>query len=464
MDNKIEKIDVNEDTIELPVKVIQQEIKKDEKPISEDKFYGNVYNSVTVKDFDNVWDQSDLYHNGEVEDFNSIVSTDKIPVAEINKKINENNYIIKNMKCVYDVNINAWKIYCNLNGKDISKIYTIDKDIINNLLNSEKDLSLLNALEQFDKDMNTDVKNKYFLGELNADIIYDLRGIFTLQKEMFNKKQKDIVMKNAKKQKKKGASVFYFNSKKSKDLLSRTISEKTKKTIIGTAIGASAALASLGVATNLSSQNNEDISIDKGIENTIDTPIDKGIKLEDSKEKGIVIKLEPKIEDNINIIDNVDSETDVVDNTVENIPKEITVESIEEENVIENIKLGSDIYLNDTILSYDCYNTSPRINTNDLNFNHFKLCYIAVLRGNKVIDVLDRTKIDYLKDKTFKELENNYETKLNEDIEIVINVDGTYDNIDDVNTQFIKNQGWINLKYLNEDNISMTPFEKGKSL
>lgn len=459
-----EDINFEEDTVELPKTKIMNELAKQ---TEEANVYGNAYGSVEVKDFDDLWDTSKMYHNKDIEAFEDLASTDKIPVAEINKALEEQKQAVSNVKCIYDVTINAWKIYCNLDGKEVSKIYCVDKEKINNLLDFETDITLVDALEEFDKDMKTNIKSDYLSDNLKPEVIYDLRGIITLQKEMLNNKQKNIIKKNAKIQKKKGAEVFYFSNTKSKKSLSRTLSENkkqnknlsntTKKAIVGTAIGASAALASLGVATELNNQADESVAINKEIGQRNSKPLDKELKLVDSNKKGVIIKLEPK-KDEIEEVVQVEPEVKVGDLN-ENI-----VYSLPEESLVNNIKLGDNIYFNDTLLSYDCYNTSPRINTNDLNFDHYKLCYIAILRGGKVIDVLDSSKIDYLKDKTFKDLEKNYESKLDEDIEIAINVDGTYSDVSDIDGQFIRNQGWINIKYLTEENISIHPFEKGKTM
>lgn len=359
-----------EPTVEIPTKEIQEELKKEEPK--------------------------------------SLENTDKLPI--IDPGISNN---ISNIKLIYDVTMNAWKIYCNLNNNEVSKIYTVDKRKLEHLINSDIDYTLIDALEEFDNDMHTALKDKYTRGELEADVMYDLRGIMSLSKEMLNRKEKRIVKANAKNQKKKnGSSVFFFNTKRAKKSLSRTFSTKTKKAIVGAAIAGTAAVASMGVVSNIPSSS-ERVKTGPVKETYIGNYKDKPQENE---------KIELKL-----------NEQDVKDVAVKIPP----VVDLSEE--ADDFKLGDDLYLNDVMLAYDSYGTSPRVNTDGLNFDHYKLCYIAILKDKKVVYVMNRNDIETYKDKTFNELVESIRNHYG-DVEIQANCDGYYSD-----GQSIKNQGWFEL-------------------
>lgn len=359
----------------------------------------------------------------------------------------DNSIELRNIKCIYKPALNVWQIsaeagldstYSKMYSANKTRFYSnadlnYDANMIKkyNLDNASKmDYSLCDALEQFDREMHTNILERYATNTFDGDVIYDLRELFKTPKNVLTRKEKFQIMKNAKNQKEgRNAEVYYFNTRKAQ----KAIGEKQtitpiEKAAIGTALGATVAAASLG-SNNVKEtvKAKEDITI----ENT---------------ENDIKSKF-----DNINIFEAKNNTTIDMPIVKNNIIDDINVEKLDGDS--NEIRLGDKIYLDNVMLTYDSNGKSPRKNTDQLNFEYYKMCYIAIQKNGKVVEIFDRNKIDELKEKTLSDLRSELENKYG-NIDIEINFNGYYDD-----ENYIKNQGWVSA-----DKIKLKQVERDKSM
>lgn len=328
------------------------------------------------------------------------------------------------------------------------KIYGIEKNLLNE--NSPKsielrakygnniDVCLVNALEQFDKEFNTNTKDMYVNSTLKT--IYDFRGFKSVNKEFLNSKDK------------KNFKTMVNNSKESHntELVTLFSNKKLKKAVVtfGLITGGAVALSSLETKDN--TMNNEttqvsttEVSSEKEVENVLERITENPFEdLEKTDKLPIITPFETLTEVTTQSTTEEEIETITTEeNTTETEIKEEKVEQITEEQTID-YKVGDKV----TLENVDIYSSSlydgPKGNTANINSNNFEVSIIAITYGSEIVDVIRDS------NESINSLREKYEKIYDSNINIAVNV-----NVLDENGNVIqKNVGWFNSNNLYNNN------------
>lgn len=464
----------NSKNIEL-LKNEKKELEDEYNKLNEQAFKYNLYDDKEM--LDKLTNMKEKIKNIDTELSNMKIGEDVTLKQEKEVNVNKHNndtIELRNIKCIYKPSLNVWQISAEAGLDSVySKMYVANKtrfysnadlnydaNMIKkyNLDNASKmDYSLCEALEQFDKEMHTNILERYATNTFDGDVIYDLRELFKTPKQMLTRKEKFQVMRNAKNQKEgRNAEVYYLNTKKAQ----RAVGEKQtitpiERAAVGTALGATVAAASLG-AHNINENNK--VKGEVIAENVVNNQEEKQ---KEDLEKTTVISMND-INNKTDILQSGFNKSSVLepkeDNKKIDMPKSdnnifIDMNVNEFDDDPKGLKLGDKLYLDNVMLTYDSNGRSPRKNTDQLNFEYYKMCYLAVLKDGKVVEILDKNKIDELKDKSLKDIQNEFERKYG-NIDIEVNFNGYYDD-----ENYIKNQGWVNVEEIlksAKNDIAMT--------
>lgn len=342
------------------------------------------------------------------EDLEKTLELDKEKIIdEVNKQGDSNKSVTAFENEKIDILFDSSKGWYNIKlGDSLPKIYSVDKTLLDE--NNEKrkelinkygnlvDVCLIDILENYDKQYNSNLVDKYIKGNLKP--IYDFRKFRELNKEVLNTKEEKKFKKMIKKsQNKYGSKVVTIFS-----------SNKLKKAAItfGLITGGAVAL------TN-------------------------NINTEEKKEEN---QIEILSDDNIEEIETLSTE----ENKEENI--EVLDENIEtkrDDTILrEDYKIGDKVNLNNIDIFYTSLYDNPMGNTSNINSKNFQISIIAVTYGSEIVDVIRSG------NESINSLREKYEKMYDPNINIAVNVNV----LDDSGNVIQKNVGWFNSDKLYNSN------------
>lgn len=324
-------------------------------------------------------------------------------VEEINEKsknygVNESKKI-ENIKIVYTAKNGTYTISAMVNNELKSSTFVINRNLINS--NSKKDTNIIPLLEVFDKENNTNLKQKFSDDNLEYNLIYDLRSQSKLHRKILNSKDKKELKKFAKRQSKENENIAYISN----------FSKKKAAILLGTALVGTTALYGVNKNTNIdindkkviestTENKKEDLYTSEEIRNTESTKTTEEQKSSDKKEYIIV-------------------------------PNEKTV-VLEDEPSITDYKIGDIIDLENIDLYYSSDSLEPIGNTENKKCDKYQITMMSVVHDGKVIE-------NYQKDASLNDLKEKYQAIYGDDFKISMNANG----LDKDQNTIYRNIGWF---------------------
>ncbi len=316
------------------------------------------------------------YNNDNVIENTKIAKLDdNIKQNNENEVITEkkNNIDLTKLKIIFDGKNGRYEIKFYENNIEKSKLYPINKELLDKKSNKyigysmkyqdDVDYNLVEAMSEFDKEYNTNLKDLYVNNKLINNIIYDLRKFSSLDKRILTNKEKKTFKKNVKKYKERdNVEVIRFSKKKAATLL-----------VLGTV-----AAASVGTVLNDKKEDTPDNSKEK-IESTTQDNLQ-----EKTTEK---LTTEDKTTEDKMVIDPEKSEI------------EVTVDKVKE----PKHQVGSRVDLNGADIYYTVFDENPRTNTDIIDAEQYYIDRIIVKQyGSQISE--DITK----RGKSIEELNKEY--------------------------------------------------------
>ncbi len=337
------------------------------------------------------------------------VELPKKTVEEIKEKSKNEQVVeskaVSDIKIIYTAKNGIYTINALVNNEYKTATCLISKDLINS--NSEKDTNFIPLFEIFDKENNTNLKQKFSDDKLEYTAIYDLRGASSLHRSILRSKDKKEQKKFAKKQSLEKANVDYISN----------FSKKKAAILLGTTLVGSAAL--YGIGKNMSFDNGNKEVIEATTEkSTDDLDLYNNEKITTFETKQTTEEIEKNDEKDFIITDYGEDK------------------SVEEEPDFVDYKIGDIVDLENVDLYYASDSDEIISNTEDPVFKdceNYQLTMMSVVRNGKSVK-------SYVKNASLRQLKEEYKKIFGDDnFEIRINATG----LDKEHNMVLRNIGWF---------------------
>ena len=404
---------------------------------NDEQYYDENGNEITKEEAEKQVQEESKENEAKEEDLEATIELPKEVIkAAVDRSMRDDT--TKNMKIVFDGKTGTYQI--NSPYTSVPKLYVVSKELLDKNNSNTKtliekygeniDLNLVNALENFDREFNTNAKEKYLNNTFDGKILYDFRKFSHVGKQYLTSKDKKEIKKVAKEYSKlhENCNVVKFSNKKAAILLG-------------------AGLAAFGAATSITSTNNNDNKPNSVIEKTTeDTSTTEEIKKEEKTTEKITT--EEKTTQTQTTEDKKET-TEELPKEEETKKEEITV-SKDEEDEKDNTKVGDMIELDSVDLYSSSSASQPAGNTENWNIPGFRIGAISVVSdtkaGSEIIKVVKDSNMTI--DKILDECEQMGYDKDN--IKLSFLIEALDENGNVMNNQL----GWVKQSDLKNDNVA----------